>query len=175
LYVHDKRNDIDASESSVTNAVLSEISLWGGNLELLKSLTKRKGREMLVDTQLYLLLNHLNCYETKRSLRQEEVYSYLINESCRNNVKRTIQLRKELLLKIVNAPDNCILRFDLSNDMKRFKIAEQLLSCSILSVKTIAKEEGTEGNKKFTYQDVLIPYYPCVVHSVISMINETAV
>jgi hypothetical protein len=81
----------------------------------------------------------------------------LVMGSSSEDLTMVLELRKQLLQLITDAPDNQIPRLRLPAEMKRLNIAEHLAAVDLVTFRTLI--DAASG----TDYVVVAPYHPCVL------------
>jgi hypothetical protein len=131
-----------------TPDVSTKIGVWGGNLKMLQkeATMGADGFRQQVQVNVSTSLTQLETIKKEHDI--------LITSGCHKNEARVLDLRRELLSML--AKDGSVRVESLSEDMAKFRIAEQL---SANDVTTFVRDIGSDG-KGF---DIVAPYYPCVI------------
>jgi hypothetical protein len=124
----------------------TRISTWNGNLQMI-----RKGTEQDHDDVLIRISKSL------ASLQLPPQHQDLVTQACSEDPARVLELRKEMLQVITDAPDNQIPRLHLSDEMKRLNIADHLAAMDLVTFRTLMDEASGDDYV------AVAPYHPCVV------------
>jgi hypothetical protein len=130
--------------------VTDAIATWGGNAKMLGDVAAGSiGRaESEVQTRLGQSLKDVEpIYPRHRTA--------LVTNLVRKSETRVLQLRRELLETL--AEKKVVPVAELTKDMKKLLIAEQLMANDICTLRTEINEDGGVGG------DVIEPYHPCVL------------
>jgi hypothetical protein len=111
----------------------------------------RKGTEQDHDDVLTRISKNL------ASLQLPPQYQDLVSQSCTEDLAQVLELRKELLQLITDAPDYQVPRLHLPGEMKRLNIADHLAAMDLVTFRTLVDEASGDDYV------AVAPYHPCVV------------
>lgn len=137
------RPDSDPAKTSL----VSQVSLWNGNVQLIKHGTAMSIRA--VSTRLRQCLECL-------ALVNKPQWSHLITSACVESAATVLQLRAALLALLSEAPGHEVPILALPEKMHVLMIAEQLAAVDLVVFRTRRDPAGCEF-------DVVAPYHPVVV------------